>query len=428
MLLKNELKYVDNTWDFTEDNTKISNHGFHTYPAMMIPQVARRLIEIYGKNAKVLFDPFMGSGTSLLEAKLHKNFKTAYGIDINPLALLVAKVKTTPIDDEILLKELHKLCDVFFEHKLNIDQLDNLEIPDRNNLDFWFKPDVIRDLAILKNSIESITIEDKVLEGHTIDFFKVAFSEIVRRVSNTRNSEFKLYKMAEPALNKHMPDTLAEFTKKAKFNIEQMAVFNEDANNCEIKILSEDTRFETSIPSNSVDIIVTSPPYGDSRTTVAYGQFSRLSLEWIGFKSKDVSGIDKTSLGGIPTSDIIHNLNSPTLQKVLDEIHDNDSKRVRDVLSFYVDFNECIKEIDRVMKIGGLLCFVVGNRTVKGVKIPTDEIIVELFKSNNEYKHHNTIIRNIPLKRMPKKNSPTNVKGALKSTMNEEYIVILEKK
>jgi len=67
------------------------------------------------------------------------------------------------------------------------------------------------------------------------------------------------------------------------------------------------------------------------------------------------------------------------------------------------------------------------NRTVKGIRIPTDDIIVELFKANNNYEHHNTFIRNIPNKRMPKKNSPTNVKGVLESTMNNEYIIILEK-
>ena len=106
---ENRIKYKDESWDFRKDFTKYSNHGFHTYPAMMIPQVARRLIQRYGKDKEVLLDPFMGSGTALLEAKLHKNFKKAYGIDINPLALLISKVKTTPINPEILKGEYSKL-------------------------------------------------------------------------------------------------------------------------------------------------------------------------------------------------------------------------------------------------------------------------------------------------------------------------------
>src|SRR3990167_3097483 len=107
--MENRIKFKDESWDFRNDFTKYSNHGFHTYPAMMIPQVAKRLIETYGKDKEVLLDPFMGSGTALLEATLHKNFKKAYGIDINPLALLITKVKTTPISPEKLKEEYKKL-------------------------------------------------------------------------------------------------------------------------------------------------------------------------------------------------------------------------------------------------------------------------------------------------------------------------------
>jgi len=62
--ISNEIKYWDTSWDFRTADTKYSNHGYHTYPAMMIPQIARRLIQTYGKDAKVLLDPFMGSGTT----------------------------------------------------------------------------------------------------------------------------------------------------------------------------------------------------------------------------------------------------------------------------------------------------------------------------------------------------------------------------
>lgn len=424
----NDIKFIDNSWDFKEDDTKISNHGFHIYPAMMIPQVARRLIETYGKNAKVLLDPFMGSGTALLEAKLHENFEIAYGIDINPLALLIAKVKTTPIDEKTLLEEKIKFIDRCFELKRDINfKQKSIGKPDFHNLNFWFKPEVIIDLAIIKENIESIKVNDKKVEKDIKDFFRVAFSETVRRVSNTRNGEFKLYRMAEPALKMHKPDTITEFIKKLEYNISRMVVYDKEAKGCEIKILAEDTRHKTSVPANSVDIIVTSPPYGDSRTTVAYGQFSRLPLEWLDFNQKSVRDIDKISLGGIPALYLKNTLDSPSLQKTLNEIKNKEPSRAKDVLSFYIDFNECAKELNRVMKVGGFLCFVVGNRTVKGIKIPTDDIIVELFRANSKYKHHNTIIRNIPNKRMPKKNSPTNVKGVLESTMNNEYIVILEK-
>lgn len=419
-------KILDTSWDFREDDTKISNHGFHSYPAMMIPQVARRLIETYGSEAEVLCDPFMGTGTSILEAKLHPNFRVAYGIDINPLARLVAKVKTTPIPYGILSQSANLVMDRCDEEIANMKKAD-IDLPDFNNIEYWFKPQVIRDLAIIQRTIESVDCPDPRIREDIKDFLLVSFSETVRLASNTRNGEFKLYRMAPEALKKHHPKTSSIFREKTTANLERMQAFEREAGACSIHILNEDTRERTSIPDRSVDIIVTSPPYGDSFTTVAYGQFSRLSLEWLGFDSKEVRKIDKISLGGIPAPDLNTSLESPLLSSTIRKIGSIDPKRAKEVLSFYLDFNLCVEEIDRFMKPGGYLCFVVGNRTVKKQQIPTDDIIVELFQAQADYLHEKTIVRNIPNKRMPKANSPTNVKGELSSTMNHEYIVILQK-
>ena len=295
LIKSNELKFKDTSWDFKTAFTKYSNHGFHTYPAMMIPQIAKRLIETYGKSSKVLLDPFMGSGTALLEATLHNNFKKTYGIDINPLALLISKVKTTHIGPKILAEEYKKLMQRCSEDKkiINFKQK-TIEKPNFTNINFWFKPQVITDLTIIKNNME--LIENKNIRN----FFLIAFSETVRNASNTRNNEYKLYRLSEPMLKKHNPDTISLFKEKAKENIISMQEYFQSYNkNCEVKILAEDTRHKTSIQDGEVDLIVTSPPYGDSRTTVAYGQFSRLSLQWLGLNNIDVFNIDRISLGGI---------------------------------------------------------------------------------------------------------------------------------
>lgn len=427
MLLQNlgkldEKKFVDTSWDFRNENTKFSTHGYHTYPAMMIPQIARRLIRAYGQNAKVILDPFMGSGTALLEGVLHPQFKKAYGIDINPLALLISKVKTTAIEPKLLWNEYDKLIKRCLSEKYAVSfGRKKIETPKIFNINFWFKTEAITDLSIIKQNIDKIENKD------VKNFFLVAFSETVRNVSNTRKSEFKLYRMNPKMLEKHNPKTLEKFGIEAKENIYRMENFIKEKNGCEVHILDEDTRFKTSIPDNSVDLIVTSPPYGDSRTTVAYGQFSRLALQWLGYDEKLIKNIDKISLGGVPVKSLENNLCSSTLERTLDEISQIDSKRAKDVLSFYIDFDKCVQELHRVTKKGSFLCFVLGNRTVKGIKIPTDVIITELFQSKNHYEHINTFIRNIPHKRMPRANSPTNIKGNHAVTMNEEYIVILKK-
>jgi len=415
-------KFIDSSWDFQSGSEKVLTHNYHTYPAMMIPPISKRLIQMYGKKSKTILDPFVGSGTVMVEATLTNNLKEAYGTDINPLALLLANVKTTSLSYSDLKKQYEKIS---AKIKNDLWELNTLQkdttVPSFKNISFWFKPRIAKELSIIKNRIDEIKDEP------TRDFFLVAFSEIVRKVSNSRNGEYKLYRIQEDKLKSHNPNAFEEFNKKAICSIERMRDYAQMRQKCKTNIFFADCREKTPVPGNKIDLIVTSPPYGDSRTTVAYGQFSRLALQWLGYDDKDTIAIDKTCLGGIPTKDMARKFESPSLGTVLDKISAQDERRARDVLSFYADFYKCIPEFDRVLREKANLCFVVGNRTVKNTKIPTDDILVELFEGFGNYKHDKTFIRQIPSKRMPRSNSPTNVKGATSPTMNEEYIVVLKK-
>ena len=121
-------------------------------------------------------------------------------------------------------------------------------------------------------------------------------------------------------------------------------------NETQVNILNEDARYRTSIKDGLVDIVVTSPPYGDSKTTVAYGQFSRLSLQWLGFNGRSLD-IDNRSLGGRLDIDNLHlGYSSPNLRYAIDLISRVDNKRAREVMAFYIDLNKCFTELNRVVK------------------------------------------------------------------------------
>ena len=111
-------KYIDTSWDFKNEDTKIYTHCFHGYPAMMIPQVAHRLIDKYGENSKLLFDPYCGTGTSLVEANLRSI--NAVGTDLNPLARLIAKAKTTTLNIKTLDLYLKDYNDIIFGFRFGI--------------------------------------------------------------------------------------------------------------------------------------------------------------------------------------------------------------------------------------------------------------------------------------------------------------------
>ena len=411
--------YRDEIWDFRKANTKKYTHCFHQYPAMMIPQVAGKILDEFGKNAKLLFDPYCGTGTSLVEANIRGI--DAVGTDINPLARLIAKAKTTIISLKTLDLYLKDFNDFAFNINLGVIEV-NPVIPNFYNIDYWFKKEIQSILAIIKKYIEDI---DNI---NIQNFFKVAFSETIREVSLTRNSEFKLYRMTKEQIVKFNPDVFSIMISKLFRNRNGMEEYIHLKNKNNIKSLIYDfnTVFEISekiLSPESVDIIMTSPPYGDSRTTVAYGQFSRLSNQWLDIEN--ANEIDKKSMGGKRSKDYIDFCFKP-LDKVLKEISKKDEKRVYDVISFYIDYRQSIHNISKLVRKNGIVAFVVGNRRVKGFEIPNDEITKEFFEKNG-FKHIKTIIRKIPTKRMPKRNSPSNVVGITETTMNYEYILILKK-
>jgi len=407
---------IDYSWDYRGENTKTYTHGIHTYPAMFIPQVARRLLETYSKDGDTICDIFCGSGTALVESKvLNRN---AYGIDLNPLAIFLAKAKTTPINPQKLAKEYIALLDRLKNIKDN-----EIKKPSFKNLDFWFKEKVIIRLAKLKKAIQEIG--DKAIRN----FLMVAFSETVRYASNTKTGEFKLVRIKEEKLEKHDPDVFGIFQKKAEANIAGVGEFYKEAKRgAWTKIIFGDSSKENGIKENSIDCIITSPPYGDSRTTVAYGQFSRLSSQWVGIfdDPNKASGVDNELLGGRAVKTLSHALSSTYLNDSLDKIARQDENRAKDVLSFYIGLNDCLKRAHKILKPKKYFCLVIGNRLVKQVRIPTDFIIVELAEKIG-FTCEDIFVRNIPGKRMPIKNSPTNIVGALEETMNKESIVVLRK-
>lgn len=407
---------IDYSWDYRGEKTKTHTHGIHTYPAMFIPQVAKRLLENYSRAGDIICDIFCGSGTALVESKLLG--RNAYGIDLNPLAIFLAKAKTTPVNPSVLTNKYFKLLSEIEKPK---DA--EIEKPIFNNIDFWFKENTIIQLAKIKKAISKIKDED------IRNYFMVSFSETVRLSSNTKSGEFKLVRIKKEKLENYNPDVLGIFKKKTEANIKGMTDFFESASKkaC-TKIIYGDSSKANGIKNNSIDCIITSPPYGDSRTTVAYGQFSRLSAQWIDiFKDPNkASGVDNELLGGKATKTLEHALDSKYLKDSLNKIAKIDEKRAKDVLSFYIGLNDCLRQAHKMLKSKKYFCLVIGNRLVKQVRIPTDFIIAELGEKIG-FTCEDIFVRNIPGKRMPIKNSPTNIVGAIEETMNKESIVILRK-
>ena len=454
-------------WDFRDDDTHGYTHGIHSYPAMMVSPISKNIIDIVKqfKHVDSLFDPFAGSGTVLVEGML-AGIPTVAGNDINPLALLLSKVKTTPIDRSELQNEyielknrldtlynkydflIHFVDDYMVKTKgLDLTSKDGwgcdapiyldefyqeyqltLKAPTFKNIGYWFRPRVIFELSLIKSAIAETTNKD------IRDFFSVAMSEIIRLVSNRRNGEFKMFRMTPEKVAKFNPDTKQEFIKILERNIDKMSDFTDAYDYLsvapQVTIFREDACKLPSVPTDTYDLIVTSPPYGDSRTTVAYGEYSRLSMQWLDIfelTEKEIMSVDRILMGGQKyRNGFEYTVKSSVLRDILDRIKDVDLERAGDVFSFYNDLEQSIAAIAEKTKKDGYQFWVVANRTVKGEVIPTDKIIEEISQHYGlQYVY--TIDRNIVNKVMPSANSPTNEVGKTSSTMTVEHIVVLRK-
>ena len=414
VVTKKLQRRMDYSWDFNGAQTKTYTHGIHPYPAMFIPQVANRLLKSYSHEGDTICDIFCGSGTALVESRLLK--RNAHGIDLNPFAIFLAKAKTTETNPKLLQTEYFKLIEQI-EKNFN----GSTKAPSFFNMDFWFKPEVIKKLSKLKYLISQIKNEK------IRNFFLVSFAETVRFSSNTKNSEFKLVRIPKEQLADHNPDVFGFFKKKTERNIQRMAEYYQVVDRKTwVKIIHGNSAENNGIENESIDCIITSPPYGDSRTTVAYGQFSRLASQWLNLISDNDQQVDNLLLGGKKASHWLSLLPSKHLSTYINRIAERDTERAREVMSFYIDLEKCLKNAHRILKRGKYFCLVVGNRTVKQIQLPTDFIIAELGQHIG-FSLVDLFVRNIPNKRMPSKNSPTNEVGKLEETMCKESIVILKK-
>ena len=420
-------------WDFKENAHKNHIHKLIRYPATMVPLMQSKLIELFTErdsSIRLLLDPFMGSGTTLVEANT-KGLDTI-GIDINPFAYLITSVKLKRISLN-LLREKSETLVARIENDISIEY--NYWFV---KIDKWFKPEVINELSIIKRNIE---MEDD-LDYRCVMW--VAFAKTVQYSSNDRSSTFKLHIKSKEDIDSSRVDVKAYFKKTLQ---EMQQLYEEYYNGffCEESVSkvycgnSIDV-LQQKIADNSIDIISTSPPYGDNATTVTYGQYSMLQLRWIPIQDLQIaiedklienySSIDRMSLGGtnyskdkIDSSEILSR--SKSLFELYKKLNESDEKKARKVVSFYIDYEEILKELFRVIKHGKYLVFTVGNRKVDNELVYLDKVTVELSEHLGGKKIYQ-FERNILNKRMPDKVSKLKNNKPVTS-MKKETILIFVK-
>lgn len=342
---------VEADWEFRDSDTKELTHELHRYSGKYIPQIARQAMELISEPGELILDPYVGSGTTLLEANLIN--RNSIGIDLNPLAVSISKVKTTPIEDEklnIFLKHFENIADALITSRkgqqfLLGEQTSLLREEAINDSRFkniwfqkWFNPKILEDLLVLDYHISKYDDESLSALG------RISLSNILRRSSNA-HSGYPNVMFDKNKNNQSSPAVY--FLKELNENISKVKELNKKFNKkIETSVVQGDA---TNLPieNDSVDAVVTHPPYIGS---VPYAEYGLLSLKWLGFDPKE---LDQKLTGG--------------------------KRQTADVVTRFTDsYKKMLSESFRVLKNGRHIFLLVGDPTVKGEVVDLAQMTKEL--------------------------------------------------
>ena len=390
-------------------------HGYHKYPAKFLPNLVSKLIEKYSKKDDLIVDVFAGCGTTLVEAKIHG--RKSIGVDVNPVAKLITDAKIRPINPNKLKKaynELFSKVDLFSESIVE-------NIPEHKKIDYWFTNDNKIKIAYLYQCISDV--DNKRIRI----FFLCALSNILKNCSRWLQSSTK--PQIDP--DKNIPDPFNTFKVHAKSMVKKNNSFYERLKelgflNTSCKILLKDAR-KTGIEDNSVDIIITSPPYV---TSYEYADLHQLTGYWYEYFS-DIRLFRKRFIGTFYSLNEDINTNSKIAQEIVLKLNNIHKRTAKEVANYFDDLFKVVKESKRILKKGGHICLVIGNTKNKDIPVSSAEVLTELLLQQN-LKIVEIIKRSIPYKLIPtiRDNKGRFTKLSNKNSIlayPDEYIIIAKK-
>ena len=406
----------------------------HAYAASFTAELANQLISSFTNENEVCLDPFSGAATSLIQARLLK--RSAIGVDIDPVACLIARVVTTPYSaievDEVfgkVTRQLDKielvLENLFPNNRSNTAvtsfSLDGVKIsvPQDDNRGYWFAPvqrallaalvHVSSSLDIPKHKdIVDLSISSAIVHKwpHTLSYARDIDHSRPHRVLRDDLSVDSQIRIFDRALRSVLR-TLRKLNElTVDYNVHMRVIEGDSA-----KALTE-------LEPASVHYVITSPPYFNA---IDYPRAHKFSQWWLWPQRDQLTRHMYIGLRTGMMSDhlvgLISNLGSENVRSLalIEEI----SKPTYIALCQYIDdLNSIIHGVTRVLKPGRNLSLVLANNTIKGVEIPVVDITAELLRQNSFHSvsvEKRSIMHN-------RRRYPFGIRG-FKGLMESEYIV-----
>ena len=360
-------------------------HSIHPYPAKLLPHIPHCLIshpELCAPNGTV-GDPFCGSGTVALESAL-MGYST-WGCDLNPLARLIAQVKTTPIDPARIARTHRRV-------EARVREITKPRRPDVLNLEYWYYPHIINGLAAIAETVNVMRSPD------LKEFFQVALSVTAKRLCladpripvpvltspDKYPKDHWLHRYHAKRLGYlQAANPLTEFSAVVRGNSDRnRRLWDVRDEIGKVKILNTDAR-DLLLSSGrrmimgSADLIVTSPPYGSAQK---YTRSSSLSLGWLSlWKSDSLTALDKFTIGReqyrkgevleLPVTGITH------ADSQLKKRFTAHPYRSVALANYLLEMRKAMIRSYEIIAKGGHLVLVVGDNIFQGARFRTSEYL-----------------------------------------------------
>lgn len=408
---------INDDWSFEASRSvEHLTHGYHRYPAKFIPQIVKKLIETYTKKGDKIIDVFAGCGTTLVESKAHG--RRSIGVDINPVAQLITRAKIHPIAP-------NQLKDSFVDLLNQIQLYDDTVVyfqAKHPRIDYWFQVEEKNKIAYLYHHILNIDhLEVK-------DFFLCALSNILKNCSKWLQTSTK--PQIDPV--KKIPDPFATFKSQVKKMEKKNKEFYEILikerflkTECIIKLA--DAR-NTKIRASSANAIISSPPYV---TSYEYADIHQLTGYWFNYIS-DITSFRRDFIGTFFSNNKNLETVVPIAKQIVEELQEINKKNAGEVANYFNDMMAVSDEMFRLLKPNGVVCLVVGNTTMKGVKIKSAEAFAQMLELKG-FSIEDVIKRKIPFKLIPtirdeKSGKFTTLKSENKILVYPEEFIIIARK
>jgi DNA modification methylase len=336
------------------DECELKVHRIHAYPAKFPAFITSKALDFAKNNGvtvRTIGDVFCGCGTVAFEAR--RNGINFWGCDINPVATLIATVKSNSYQRR-KLERYHKQIIARFPKATSKVKLSATAV---KRLKYWYSAGRSRDLAKLLNAIDHCVPAGSRYKK----FFLCAFSNVLKPTSRW------LTKSIKPQID---PQKRPAFVRRAF--TEQVIQMTKAWDRVRFRTKSSTEIVTGNVlelaPPNPIDMIVTSPPYV---TSYEYADLHQLSSLWLGYAS-DYRSLRKGSIGStqhdLDFNREIKRLNTIGTQVVF-SLFDRDRRIARSTAKYFLDMQSVASHCFRFLKRSGLAVFVIGNTEYKGVRI-----------------------------------------------------------